>query len=91
MHCKLNLISPVANPLSTQGKLNQKSLKATKSKSIKDNTSFITSLSKQSVSDLSNNSIEAKLPVTQTKAKARKEIAHSRKQKELEETEVLQE
>lgn len=61
------------------------------SKSIKDNKSFITSLSKQSVSDLSNNSIEAKLPVTQTKAKARKEIAHSRKQKELEETEVLQE
>ena len=62
-----------------------------KSKSIKDNKSFITSLSKQSVSDLSNNNIEAKLLVTQTKAKARKEIAHSRKQKELEETEVLQE
>ena len=60
-----------------------------KSKSIKDNKSFTSTLSKQSVSNVPNNSIVAKLLVTQTEAKARREIALSRKRQELEETEIM--
>ena len=47
------------------------------------------SLSKPGVSNLPNNSIEAKLLVTQTEAKERREIALSRKRQELEETEIM--
>lgn len=46
-------------------------------------------MSKQSVSNLPNNSIEAKLLVTQTEVKARSEIALPRKQQELEETKIM--
>ena len=60
-----------------------------KSESIKDNTSCTSSLTKQSVSNLPNNSIEAKLLVSQTETKARREIAFSRKRQELEETEIM--
>ena len=60
-----------------------------KTASIKDNICFTTNLSKQSVSNLPNNSIEAKLLVTQTEVKARSEIALPRKQQELEETKIM--
>lgn len=60
-----------------------------KTASIKDNKCFTTNLSKQSVSNLPNNSIEAKLLVTQTEVKARSEIALPRKQQELQETKIM--
>ena len=44
---------------------------------------------KQSASNLPNNSIEAKLLVTQTEANARREIALSSKRQELEETKIM--
>lgn len=58
-------------------------------KSSKDNRFFTTSSSKQSVSNLTNNSTEGKLLVTQTEAKARGQIAISRKRQELEKTETM--
>ena len=60
-----------------------------KSKSIKDNTSFTSSLTKHSFSNLPSNSIEAKQLVSQIEAKARRETALSRKLQELEETEIM--
>ena len=71
MHHILNLISPVLNPISKQERLDLKSLKATKSKSIKDNTSFITSLSKR-VSNLPTNSLEAKTTCNPNQCKSKK-------------------
>ena len=70
-------------------KLEPERSESRKSKSIKDNTSLTSSLSKPGVSNLPNNSIEAKLLVTQTEAKERREIALSRKRQELEETEIM--
>ena len=88
LHGKLNLISPVLNLLSTQKYLNQKGPKSQRKRS-KDNKSFTGSLSKQSVSNLPNNSREEKLLVTKTEAKARGEAAISRKRQKVEETEIM--
>lgn len=63
--------------------------KSPKSKSVKDNKFFTTSLSKQSICNLRNNSKEAKLHVTQDEPKARRVIALSRKRQEIEKAEFI--
>ena len=63
--------------------------KSRKSKSVKDNKFFTTSLSKQSICNLQNNSKEAKLHVTQDEPKARRVIGLSRKRQEIEKAKFI--
>ena len=86
---QVNANLPGIESLFNPRKFEPERFESCKNKSIIDNISFTSRITKQSVRNLPNNTIEARLLLSQTKAKARKGIALLRKRQELEKTEIV--